>query len=178
MHERPLAVTRDDVNRATMTAFVESQRRIHGGQAGAGQQQRCVGRQSVEGRGRPGGNRVDSAAGRKGILLRWMSDSEDHAIRADAHIVFHRYSRAGAMQLDARCETSIAIEQNTVTGVRCRFVECVTQIARVQLSSCECLTIKIFRFVRAHPAEKVIRIVGDRTHVAGGNVKQVRVEFG
>jgi hypothetical protein len=29
-----------------------------------------------------------------------------------------------------------------------------------------------------HPAEKVIRIVGQRAHVAGGHVQQVRIEFG
>ena len=84
MHERPLPVTRDDVNRAAMTALIERQHSINRGQTGAHQQYRRIELQTVKRGPRPRGHRLDVGAGGHRIFLGRISRREDYAVRADA----------------------------------------------------------------------------------------------
>lgn len=84
VHERPLSVTRDDVNCAAMTALIERQHSINRGQTGAHKEYRRVGFQTVKRGSRPRGHRLDAGAGGHRIYLWRISQREDYAVRADA----------------------------------------------------------------------------------------------
>src|SRR5271154_6131676 len=73
---------------------------------------------------------------------------------------------------------SIVIERNLLLRTEARLGECLAQVASIQRAAGERATIEIPGDVRPHPAEKVIRIVVERAHVAGGDVQQMRIKFG
>ena len=117
MHPWQFAVTRDDVNRAAMTAFVECQHGIDCGQTRSDQEHRCVPIQRVECRPGPCRHRFEARIRRQRIFRRRMPQCKDEPIGVDADAIFHRNPRTGTRKFHARCRTSIVIERNLGSGV-------------------------------------------------------------
>src|SRR5208282_917237 len=127
--QRPLPVTRDDVNRTAMTALIKRQHSINRGQTGAHQENRRVGFQTVKREPRPRGHRLDVGAGGHRIFLWWISQREDYAVRAYTQTVFHPHARATAINFHVRRTTSIVIERNLLLREEARLGERLAQVA-------------------------------------------------